>query len=160
MWGVSLDQTNSKTVPIHDQYCTFPFENVEVNSDGKLYFCCSSWQNKPFGDYESHTISKEWNSVNAQDIRASIIDGSYKYCNKEICPYLQGRSLKKFSDLSEEQRTYFTEKKVIIEKPPINLILNYDQSCNLACESCRLEKISYNADSPEYKKLLNSYGIE
>jgi sulfatase maturation enzyme AslB (radical SAM superfamily) len=135
------------------RYCTFPFESVEVNFDGKLYFCCSSWQKKSFGNYVKNTMMDEWNSPSAQEIRSSIIDGSYRYCNKDICPYLLGNGLKKYSDLSDVQKKYFSESKIIQSDPPNRLMLNYDQSCNLTCESCRTEKISYNVDSPQFRVL-------
>ena len=138
------------------KYCIFPFENVEINYDGQLHFCCSTWQRKPFGDFTKKTISEEWNSPAAQEIRSSIIDGSYKFCDKLICPFIQSGNLKTYNELSEEQKKYFSEEKIIIDASPSNLMLNYDQSCNLSCESCRVEKISHNANSIE-SKALNVY---
>jgi molybdenum cofactor biosynthesis enzyme MoaA len=134
-------------------YCTFPFENVEINFDKKLYFCCSVWQNKPFGDFENHSVKDVWNSDEAQEIRASIIDGSFKYCKKNLCPYLHSKTLKTFNELTEDQQKYFTENKTILDTPPKQMMLNYDKSCNLTCESCRVEKISYNVDSKEFSVL-------
>lgn len=136
-----------------DQYCIFPFENVEINFDGKLYFCCSTWQKKPFGDFVSNSILEEWNSTSAQEIRGSIIDGSYRYCNKDLCPYLQSKNLKKYSELTDDQKKYFDHKMLNVEQLPKQLMLNYDRSCNLTCESCRMEKISYSVGSKEFETL-------
>jgi MoaA/NifB/PqqE/SkfB family radical SAM enzyme len=133
--------------------CMLPFESAEISLNGNLYFCCPSWQKKPFGKISSQTIVEQWNSKAAQEIRHSILDGSYKYCDKVMCPYLQADNLKSLKELNPEQQMVILKEEVVLETPPMNLMLSYDQSCNLSCESCRVEKISYNVDSPEYKNL-------
>ena len=135
--------------------CTLPFESVEVNSNGKLYFCCASWQKKPFGDLQKESILNEWSSSDAKEIRHSILDGSYKFCNKEMCPYLQTDCLKRFDELSEKQQNILIEQGVELVEPPVKLMLNYDLSCNLSCPSCRCEKISISTSDQNFVPLKN-----
>lgn len=132
------------------KYCTFPFENVEIHEGGDLYFCCPNWQKKPFGNCNSGSILDAWNSDAAQEIRASIIDGSYKYCNS-MCPHLQAGSLSDFSNLKPEQKLFFSSNQTFLNIPPSRLMLCYDRSCNLSCESCRTQKILHGAESEQYK---------
>ena len=127
--------------------CTLPFESVEVNSNGKLYFCCASWQKKPFGDLNKDSILSEWNSLAAKEIRQSILDGSYKFCNKDMCPYLQTNCLKEYNELTEIQQKLVSEQGI---DAPISLMLNYDYSCNLSCPSCRYEKVSITSTDQEF----------
>ena len=130
--------------------CTLPFESVEVNSNGKLYFCCASWQKKPFGDLNKDSILSEWNSLAAKEIRQSILDGSYKFCNKDMCPYLQTNCLKEYNELTEIQQKLVSEQGIELIDAPISLMLNYDYSCNLSCPSCRYEKVSITSTDQEF----------
>ncbi len=148
-----MSADNLKKTDLSGRYCMKPFESTEIHLNGKLYFCCPSWQKTPFGDYKENSLESEWNSETAQKIRKSILDGSYSYCDENMCPFIQSGELKTYYFLESNQRKIIAaaKKDILVKQPPTDLMLNYDPSCNLSCESCRNEKISYSTDSKEFK---------
>jgi MoaA/NifB/PqqE/SkfB family radical SAM enzyme len=71
------------------------------------------------------------NNNTAKEIRRSISDGSYRYCNNKQCSYLLRQ------DMQWQEQT----PKIKIK----NLRLAIDDSCNLSCPSCRTKKIFYKS---------------
>lgn len=135
------------------RYCPEPFRSLELHLNGNAYVCCRSWLDVSVGEFKTNDIRDIWNSTTAQDIRASIIDGSYKYCDENACPSIQGESLPFLNHLEENIKNYITENKTILPAPPQNVMFTFDASCNLSCPTCRPEKVSHTIDSSEYKDL-------
>jgi hypothetical protein len=77
------------------RFCAAPFENLETNPGGAVYFCCPAWLPVPIGNLEEADAASIWNSRAAQDIRASIHDGTYRYCSRTHCPKLSRATLPK-----------------------------------------------------------------
>jgi len=119
--------------------CNQPFQYTEV-FDERQYLCCPSWLNVDVWDGKS--IKSSFFGEKAQEIKESILDGSYKYCNETKCPYLSGLTndtySPKFVKKDEKTIQYFKNKKSID-------IVNFcfDRSCNFQCPSCRNELINY-----------------
>ena len=67
--------------------CSMPFQYTEVFDD-RQYLCCPSWLDVDVWDGKS--IKSSFNSDKSKEVRESILDGSYKYCNETQCPYLSG----------------------------------------------------------------------
>ena len=65
--------------------CAVPFQAIELH-DKKRFLCCASWLTKFLP--EEVPIDEAWKSTEADDIRDSILDGSYKYCDDKQCPFL------------------------------------------------------------------------
>ena len=65
--------------------CTVPFGYSEVFQD-KHYLCCPGWL--PESVYETGNMKTDFFSDKSNEIRESIIDGSYKYCSETQCPHL------------------------------------------------------------------------
>ena len=120
-----------------DYICTVPFSYTEVHSDEQQFLCCSAWL--PVNVYESENIKGNFLSDKSNEIRESIIDGSYKYCDEKACPHLA--SLLSGKQLDKK----FRSKKLYgIPKPKMREInFDFDRSCNLQCPSCRVEIINY-----------------
>lgn len=135
-----------------NRYCTKPFSHFEVSGEGNAFLCCPSWLKTSIGDVKKESFENIWNSANAQKIRESIIDGSYRYCDKDLCPYLQSSFLKPLDELPEVFQKMIGEKQTVLEEKPEYVLLAYDQSCNLSCPSCRKEKIMTPLGSPEHLK--------
>ncbi len=135
------------------RYCLHPFRSMELHLDGGAYVCCPSWLKTNIGEFKKEDIREIWNSPIAQDIRASIIDGSYKYCDKIACPFIQGEALPFYGDLEPKMKKYIDNKQVVLDTSPENVMFTFDASCNLSCPTCRSEKLSYTIDSNEYKDL-------
>lgn len=139
-----------------DYICGIPFGNLEIR-DSKRFLCCDGWLKKYLPD--NSTLFDAWNSTEATEIRESVLDGSFKYCDSKICPYLH--QLEKFGDVGRVEPIYHKNNippvlKELIEKhkigklnSPRTIQFSFDRSCNLKCPSCRVELIM--ADSKKIK---------
>ena len=76
----------------------FMYTDVQISAQ---YICCPSWNSKSIrvdehGNPEDWLINfndtadvmRNWTSEMATDVRKSMLDGSYKYCNHIVCPRL------------------------------------------------------------------------
>lgn len=67
------------SINLKNYVCRVPFEILEIH-DESYFLCCAGWltkhlpKNKPMGDV--------WNSEESIDIRKSVMDGSYRNCDK------------------------------------------------------------------------------
>jgi organic radical activating enzyme len=148
---------NSKS-NLKDYICAVPFTSLEVH-DHKRFLCCASWLTKFLP--EDTKPYDAWNSEEANDIRNSILDGSYRYCDENHCPYIH--QLKTFGDIGRIQPLFHKDElipdlKLKIEKhkegkltSPQIVQFSMDRSCNLECPSCRLNM--FIADSTKIKKV-------
>ena len=116
------------------KFCNVPFDHVEVGTGGKIYMCCPSWLPKIIGNIEHQTLSEAWNGEIASQIRKSITDGNFKYCNHSMCPAICEGTL---PDINESNIRYLSFPKKIS--------FNTDESCNIECPSCRVSKILHTS---------------
>lgn len=128
-------------------FCSKPFEWFEVtqlNNRGGVYLCCPSWLDKTVGNLQEKSVAEIWNGEVAQDIRRSILDGSFEYCNASRCPYLQTQSgsVSEVRKVSEPRfKEAISKQQTVLPYGPPKVIGTYDQSCNLSCPTCRKEVI-------------------
>lgn len=123
-------------------YCQRPFDTVLINKNGSCFLCeCESWLPASVGNLQIQSLEQILKSNVANQLRQSIIDGNYRYCNNQHCSYL----------LDDRQKFKFLNKvsPVMIK----NIRLAIDDSCNLSCPSCRTKKI-FVKDGSEFKKRL------
>jgi MoaA/NifB/PqqE/SkfB family radical SAM enzyme len=101
-------------------FCYRPFKELYVDVEGDCHLCCPLWMSRKAGNVLQTSIVDIWKGAEASDLRASILDQSFRYCSncgnkgcvtQNVTPY----------DLSEVE----------------TLTLGYDQACNLTCPSCR-----------------------
>jgi hypothetical protein len=139
-------------VDLKQYVCTVPFEALEI-MESNNYMCCASWLTKELPN--GVPIKELWNSNEAIDIRKSVMDGSYRYCDKTQCPFLSRLiSLKNktsgpiihVNDLSDEMKLYYDEQSGIVNKGPKIIQMSFDRSCNYKCPSCRVDMIVANSD--------------
>lgn len=122
----------------HPGFCSKPFDTLTIDARGRLRVCCDDWLDTSIGDVRHGGLLEQWNSPTAQALRASILDGSYRYCNKEQCPDLVKKSLPKIEDVTNPRhRDWIENDTCTMAEPPPNLSLGYDQTCNLKCPTCR-----------------------
>jgi MoaA/NifB/PqqE/SkfB family radical SAM enzyme/tetratricopeptide (TPR) repeat protein len=131
-----------------DRFCPVPFENFEIYKDGSVFPCNCTQVPFPIGN--AHTQSKEeiWQSPAAKAVRASILDGSFRFCSPMTC-------WKRF-DLpkrAEQPEKWAELQRLGVDgvQLPKHLNLSYDLSCNLSCPSCRNATIM--ATKPERDRL-------
>ncbi|MBO9377757.1 radical SAM protein [Sphingomonas histidinilytica] len=129
------------------RFCETPFDVLDV-LDGKSHLCCASWLPESVGDLADQPWQKVWNSDSAQSIRASILDGSFRFCNKTACPKIVDDRLPTKARLASESdrwRDVIANFRTRLPEGPKRVNLAYDQTCNLSCPSCRTGKVA--ADS-------------
>ena len=148
-----------KNTNLGDYICAVPFSSLEVRKS-KRFLCCDGWLRKRLP--ENSTPHDAWNSNEAFDIRESILDGSYRYCDSKICPHLN--QLKSFGNVGKVEPIYYkddlpTELVELIDKHKSNELnsprivqFSFDDSCNLKCPSCRVELIMANSEKIKFVK--------
>lgn len=128
--------------------CTRPFEWFEVHADGSVFLCCPAWLRRPAGNLLRQPINEIWNGPVAEEIRKSILNGSFHNCSARRCPSLasQRPPIKPITALVEGRVAEAIRKgQTRLEYPPVQLNLAYDLRCNLACASCRSSRSSLGA---------------
>lgn len=128
-------------------FCSRPFQYLESTTypdRGTGFLCCTSWlPNMPLGNLLQSSFDAVWNGEQAQKIRESILDGSFRYCTTE-CPFLKTEMgpVQKIEDVTDERmKRVIDEKLVKLPFGPKLVNAAFDRSCNLACPSCRHNKI-------------------
>lgn len=125
-----------------DYICTAPFNYTEVH-DKEQWLCCPSWL--PVDIEQGLGIKENFRSKKAQEVRDSILDGSYKYCDEVQCPYLAELKNNKISPRfipKTDQNIEILER----EPGPHTVNFSFDRSCNYACPTCRLDFIMYKGE--------------
>lgn len=126
------------------RFCARPYEHLYITKDGKS--SCCSWARLNLGNIANEGIEKVWQGEKAQELRASIEDGSYRYCDAVSCPFLSNNSL---PDLTQEQ--FENKTKALSGQFPIEFNLAYDYVCNHACPTCRDDIF---VPTKEYKEVM------
>jgi len=147
-----MDESQSKEIlnkqkDLKGKICKKPFNAFEVHIDGSVSVCCPSWLPKRVGNLNDNTVEEVFNSKGAQEIRESMLDGSFKFCNHKICPVIQSLNPDVLMDKGSEEERYKKTKGL----QPKMYNLCYDESCNLSCPSCRANKILYT-EGPVYER--------
>jgi molybdenum cofactor biosynthesis enzyme MoaA len=156
---------------LKEKFCSRPWEFLEIHDDGglKIYNCCPNWINHNDLGKMDYDINFEsiWNGEKSREFRKSILDGSFKYCNKVQCPMIQNNSLPNKTDiLNNTHGEYYKkiiEENILFSENANFINLCYDVSCNLKCPSCRptfwflnekTNPIDYNLKKQFQQKLL------
>ena len=93
-------------------------------------------------EISEYPLKDIYNSEPIVDIRNSILDGSFKYCSKELCPHLsklvnQGIAT---GPIQLKSNSHYTSP-IIRSNTPDYLVMNFDRTCNYKCPSCRVDLI-------------------
>lgn len=160
--------------------CVNPFEYLDVQPKSQ-WICCPSWapsdirvdqqgqpNTKPIDLDED--LLHNWRGPTVVDIRKSVLDGSYRYCDHNICPQLSSlinTSVKPTNFVTQEEaRSRFNITSIEdVENYtglPEEVLFGFDRSCNLKCPSCRADLVANDdPNSKEHKtKLFLLYLIE
>lgn len=132
------------------QHCRVPWETLGVNSYGDIFICSSpAWIPKFVGNiFNSDDIFTELNSAMAQQIRQEIKNGTYFYCNLNLCDYpahsgiQYARQPETDVDLSPAELEQ--DPDLMIDYIPRNVVFDFDHTCNYQCPSCRTGLINHN----------------
>ena len=131
-----------------DYICAKPFTSFEID-DTSNFLCCAAWLTNHLP--KKSNIKESWNSKEANDIRESILDGSYRYCDSVKCPLLH--QIETFGDIGEIRPLYhrnnipsLLQSQISDYKKnklnPTTIQFSFDRTCNLECPSCRVKLIT------------------
>lgn len=103
--------------------CFKPWKSINIDHAGRVFICdCDGWLPYPVGHlFDFQNIEEIFESQWAKKIQKSISDGTYNYCDTDACPVSN----------YESNCTRLDDKYTIS--------IGIDDSCNLACPSCRYE---------------------
>lgn len=140
-------------------FCSRPFKDIDVtgfrNFKGDVYLCCSAWLPRVVGNVQRHGMEEIWNGAAAQEVRRSILDGSFRFCSESRCPFLRTVSgpVKPADEVEDPRlRQALDEDLTRLPWGPLEVNCSYDRSCNLACPSCRAEPV---VESAQEEQILN-----
>ena len=131
-----------------EYFCERPFEYADIGDRGQLNLCCGMLLPESAGDFQDGTFMEVWNSEKAQEIRRTILDGTYSKCLDHHCPQLKNKTLLKRKDVTNPaHREIIDNNKLVMEHGPRSVVLSYDKSCNLACRTCRVQPIMLQGEA-------------
>ena len=130
-------------------FCSMPFRFIEVTGwyppKGDVFLCCPNWLRVPAGNIlQCHSFEEIWNGEKAREIRRSILNGSFEYCDHFTCPFLQTISgpVERVEGIKDEELMQIVENNLTcLPYGPKEIKCSYDKSCNLSCPTCRTEII-------------------
>jgi sulfatase maturation enzyme AslB (radical SAM superfamily) len=135
---------------LKDRFCSRPWEFFEIGLEGYTTACCPAWLPKLIGKLPEDSVQTVWNSESIQEIRESILDGSFKYCRPANCIFIASGTLPKRKKIFDPKlKKIINEHITIVQGGPKHYNLAYDESCNLSCPSCRTNHVNVT-DGPEY----------
>jgi radical SAM protein with 4Fe4S-binding SPASM domain len=115
--------------------CEKPFEEIEINPLGDVFFCCPIWNNNySIGNIFETPIIKIWNSPKAVELRKKVLQDDYSLCNTETCCLCKEHWFEFKQDFYQP----------FLEQYPKYIKLVYDKECNIACKFCRNEIFKYS----------------
>ena len=139
-----------------------PFNYLELHKNG-VYCCCPSWLPTKLG--ELNGIEKIVNGDKLKEIQESIINGTYSFCDKNLCPYLSELIHNQVAVGNFVKKTDKLIQKLLTTEQTIRVNFAFDRSCNLSCPSCRVSVIMANGKEIELidqtiEKITNELGYK
>lgn len=136
-------------------FCKLPFSRISIDDDGNVWpACCPEWVAFPLGNVFKQTWEEIWMGENATKLRDSSFDGSLRYCKHDWCPNIMDAKsgIENYHVVPLEQAP-----KNWNGAPPIHVNMNYDQTCNLKCPSCRIDYIKLSGQQLDRVQRLHQY---
>jgi organic radical activating enzyme len=146
---------SARAVDPEQLFCSRPFKWFEISrkdEEGQVFACCPSWLDTPMGNLTRQSVQEVWNGPVAQDIRRSVLDGSFSYCNEQRCPHLHTvtEPVQRIKDVTDPMLlAAIHDGLTILPYGPRDINCSYDRSCNLSCPTCRHDIIMEHNRSEE-----------
>jgi pyruvate-formate lyase-activating enzyme len=108
--------------------CGMPFRNIHFGAD-RFVTCCPAWVDDThhIPKFEIENAWDVWNHPKFIEMRESVLDGSYRYC--QTCPA--------YNNEESWTQTQDEDSLPVMKIGPKVVNLAHDISCNLHCGSCR-----------------------
>ena len=145
-----MKPTESQQEDLSEYFCYQPFCTLELGRAPEFpaTVCCSNWLTRGIGSFaDGESLSEVWNSTAAQEIRASIHDGSFRHCDRTQCPLIANRALPKKSEATGYIKEILENRETVLARGPTDVVLSNDLTCNLHCPACRTERIGVTQGS-------------
>jgi MoaA/NifB/PqqE/SkfB family radical SAM enzyme len=112
------------TAPIAN-YCDQPFKTLNVDLNGDCYLCmCEAHLPISVGNIlDFERLEDIWKNPIARELQSTILNKTFDYCAVQHCGIINQN----------------------IEMPTYHVGFNIDESCNLACPSCRRNSINHTS---------------
>jgi len=160
-----LLQTFFKNKNFQDTACLIPFTTISIAMDGGVSLCgCYHWMPTEIGNIYQNTLTEILSTDWARDIRNSIRDGSFIFCDETACGAMANGELPRVSELEAATKNrvmldgspvkfpgYDLFKDESLHKQPTTFYIAGDAICNLSCPSCRTHVISETQDDRALK---------
>jgi hypothetical protein len=142
--GKAVPPRLQKFIGENDDYfrkfvCPEPFQRIDIAPGGEVLVCNGCWCPTAIGDITKEPIESIINSEQAQKIRRSVVDGTYKYCNHLECGPMIQESLPPREEALDSQARARADAGDFRVDGVERLLFAFDESCNLSCPSCRRE---------------------
>lgn len=130
--------------PITSWKCQNPFRLLRLTPSGEIRCChMAVWFKKPIGNAFLHSLKDIKNSLLYKAIQLSIINRNYVFCHTDRCEML----------VNPARADYNTQ--MFKQTNDTCHCVDFDESCNLFCESCRDTVRISKGEDQEY--LLNYF---
>ena len=127
------------------KFCDRPFTFAYLADKGEVWPC--GWMHYTIGNLYEQNLDEIWHSEAAQVARQTILDGSFAFCRKQSCPFLERNEL---PDLTEEE----IRERAVPSRYPVSINMANDHICNIACTNCRTSV--YCPEEGEREKIDNA----
>lgn len=127
--------------------CSLPFEMANIHREG-IYVCPPDWINQLSIGVSTEDLNNAWNSLAAEVFRLSIANGTFCFCNLELCGLMNEKAI----EANKQNNSYDKYSK---SETPSMLVLSHDHTCNLWCESCRKCLSVAQGEELEYAKNIS-----
>ena len=126
---------------------------IEVTLNGDVRMCgCGAWMPTTIGNLTKNTLQDMLASELAQQIRQSIVDGSYVYCNEKFCGVIANNGLNTIDTVPPNIATLFND--VTKFTMPHHISVQGDETCNLSCPSCRTQVKKTPSEQQQAQQLV------
>lgn len=145
-------------MPKNLKICPYPFSRHSLGNP-KFIPCCTSWFKSDY--FKLDHSGNPWDSPAANELRQSILDGNFKYCNRDIChmPLTDITHVDEVDDgesyIGPDVIQKIKNDEPLDKIPMTSIEIAIDNRCNLACKSCRKELIT----TPHKDAESNIFGL-
>ncbi|MGE3261038.1 MAG: radical SAM protein [Bacteriovoracia bacterium] len=139
--------------------CPHPFSQMDIPAYGPFVPCCYTWLTDEYyalepREYYANLQGKHdaWSGPGATALRKAVLAGDYRYCRRDICQAklysldeieeMRERKEPLYPPISERNIAAMAEGVEFLAEGPAYASITGDPRCNLACPSCRKEKIT------------------
>ena len=133
---------------LQGKICLSPYVSIELGSKGAVALCgCAAWMPSVVGNIFDNTLEEILSNSNSRQVRQSIADGTYEFCNADTCGVINNDLLNTIDTIPEEVVDLVHDSSKFIM--PHEISLSGDVTCNLSCPSCRTHVFKSNDDQIE-----------